>query len=604
MPRSAVRFSLLFAGLCAMASSPSRAASVELVTRLPPDQVVGANLAQGAELGALRHAGSSVSANGDFIVTRKHLSGPFGRYSPVIRGLLYDRTGTGLGAGSSSSTAFFPHISADGRYVAYDYFFNSITPFPFFGSSILDRTTGSLAQVAGGGGIPGYVMSVGGRFGVYTGNGGILTQSDRLVGVFFGGRTISPGSGDVQTPDGRIVAFSSLESGLDAGAVDSNGASDVFVWDQASGGLTLLSRRAGSTEAGNRASSNPLIAADGRIVLFRSEAGDLVTGQVDTATRQLFLLDRAAGVTRLVSHVSALPQNPVGAPVDDAVLSANGRLAAWVSSASDAVAGQLGPAVSQVFLSDLTTGETLLVSRSAASPTVGANGASTYPNLSGDGRYVSYESTATDLVPGQIDTAGTPDIFLFDRVTGTTVLASRSAGTEATAANGASTRPEISLDGDTVVWNSLASDLAPGDLNGALDVYAFRQDLETSPGRFFTLPPCRLLDTREPLQGPAMASGDVVVRWPNGRCPIPWTARALSVNVTAVPSNDGYVVLFPGDLTTPPGNSTLNFRGGRVQANNAVVGLSRDGEATFTTHAAVVGGGTVHLVIDVNGYFE
>lgn len=131
-------------------------------------------------------------------------------------------------------------------------------------------------------------------------------------------------------------------------------------------------------------------------------------------------------------------------------------------------------------------------------------------------------------------------------------------------------------------------------------------------GQLYTVTPCRLVDTRGAngsLGGPALSSGaqrvfPVVAL---SGCGIPGTAKVLSVNVAAVSATgDGYVSLFPGDAPFP-GTSTVNFNAvtGPTISNNAQIVLSRDGAGTITALAVVSGSpGQVHLVIDVNGYYQ
>jgi hypothetical protein len=125
---------------------------------------------------------------------------------------------------------------------------------------------------------------------------------------------------------------------------------------------------------------------------------------------------------------------------------------------------------------------------------------------------------------------------------------------------------------------------------------------------FYTVTPCRLLDTRNPtgpLGGPVLSSGQVR-NFPlqGASCQIPATAKAVSVNATTVvPSANGFLVAYPGDAAAP-GTSSLNFDAGGVRANNAVLGLSRDGDGSCNVLAVVGGGGQVHFILDVNGYFQ
>lgn len=124
-------------------------------------------------------------------------------------------------------------------------------------------------------------------------------------------------------------------------------------------------------------------------------------------------------------------------------------------------------------------------------------------------------------------------------------------------------------------------------------------------GRFFTLLPCRLLDTREPagpFGGPALQSGEERRFDLTNRCGIPATARSLSVNLTAVsPTAPGSLNLYAGDVTTPP-THLLGFAAGQTRANNAMVMVSVDG--LIAVRAQLAEAGSVGVVVDVNGYWD
>jgi hypothetical protein len=115
---------------------------------------------------------------------------------------------------------------------------------------------------------------------------------------------------------------------------------------------------------------------------------------------------------------------------------------------------------------------------------------------------------------------------------------------------------------------------------------------------FYTLPPCRLVDTRQ--SGAPLSQGSPGVYTLAGSCGIPSTARVLSVNVTAVqPTASGNLTLYPSD-TAPPASSTINFQAGVNRANSAMIGLSETGSLSVRASTP----GTVHLILDVNGYYE
>ncbi len=121
---------------------------------------------------------------------------------------------------------------------------------------------------------------------------------------------------------------------------------------------------------------------------------------------------------------------------------------------------------------------------------------------------------------------------------------------------------------------------------------------------FYTVSPCRLIDTRDsngPFGGPALAGGATRVVAMAGRCGISTVAVAVSANVTVVgPTADGHLTIYPTGSPLPLA-STINYRAGQVRANNALIATGAGGAMS------VFGGqssGTVHFVVDVNGYFD
>ena len=129
-------------------------------------------------------------------------------------------------------------------------------------------------------------------------------------------------------------------------------------------------------------------------------------------------------------------------------------------------------------------------------------------------------------------------------------------------------------------------------------------DTCTPPLSFFTVTPCRLVDTREPAGpdgGPALSPGVPRTFVAAGRCGIPATAKALSLNVTVPAASDpGHVTLYPAE-TPPAATSVINYRTGQTRANSAILPL---GAGVNLTAECAQPGGTVHLILDVTGYFE
>lgn len=120
---------------------------------------------------------------------------------------------------------------------------------------------------------------------------------------------------------------------------------------------------------------------------------------------------------------------------------------------------------------------------------------------------------------------------------------------------------------------------------------------------FQPLSPCRVLDTRNPPGFP-LTSGWTDFVLLAGQCGVPWSAKAVSVNITAVnPTGSGEMVFWPANLPRPIA-SAISFQAGQNRANNAILGLATDGLGDLAVTPFVAGSGTVHLVVDVNGYFQ
>lgn len=156
--------------------------------------------------------------------------------------------------------------------------------------------------------------------------------------------------------------------------------------------------------------------------------------------------------------------------------------------------------------------------------------------------------------------------------------------------------------GATTAVSTFDYDGVPRPQGAAPDMGAFERTTP-APLAFYTATPCRLVDTRHPaLGGPApLAAGEDVAFTLAGRCGIPTSARALSLNVTVTaPTWPGHLRLYPADRARPV-SSTINFAVGQTRANNAVTPLDTAGRLRVYVGMAQ---GTTHLVLDTTGYFE
>lgn len=339
-----------------------------------------------------------------------------------------ERISVARSGAQGNGLSFRPTITADGNLVAFESEASNLVPGDANGVPdvfLRDRTTGSTFRVS---------VGQGGA----QGNGGSHWP--------------------VPSRGGRFVAFASDASNLVLN--DTNGTSDIFVRDRVAGTTKRMSIRTGGAQA-NGYSFDPTISEDGRFVAFYSLASNLVAGD-SNGTGDVFVHDRLTGTTERVSIDSRGSQgNSISFRPS---LSANGRLVAFFSFASNLVSGDTNGA-QDVFVRDRQAGTTERVS--VTSGGTQGNGDSDSPKLSADGRFVAFRSSATNLMPG--DTNGVDDVFVRDRQTGTTERVSvRSNGGQA---NGDSTFMVISSGGRFVAFQSAASNLVLGDTNGGWDVF-------------------------------------------------------------------------------------------------------------------------------------
>src|SRR5262249_12912374 len=162
----------------------------------------------------------------------------------------------------------------------------------------------------------------------------------------------------------------------------------------------------------------------------------------------------AAGAIELISRADPIPDTYGNGIVSS--LSADGRWVAFQSSAPNLIPGQVeGNSFYDLFLRDRLTGAVTLVSHAAGSATatspIASDGAWLGARLSADGRYPAFASVGNRLVPGVTDANGAEDVFLYDRVTGTTTLISHASGDPSTTADGVSSGVRISADGNWIV---------------------------------------------------------------------------------------------------------------------------------------------------------
>lgn len=313
--------------------------------------------------------------------------------------------------------------------------------------------------------------------------------------------------------DGSVIAYGSTATNL-AGE-DTNGEWDVFVTDLRTRETSRVSVASDGTQA-NSFSLTPTLSADGRYVGYNSGATNLVAGDTNAQTDS-FVYDRQTGTTTRVS-VAADGEQSDGISFAPS-FNADGRYAVFNSDATNLVAGDTNE-TSDVFVHDRQTGTTERVSVGSAGEQ--GDSGSREGSISGDGRFITFHSDATNLVAG--DTNGDTDVFVHDRQTGTTervpapragearepvisadgrvvVFSNRlgwaagqlfaydrqtgtteqvSVAVSGGDANDSAYAPALSADGRTVAFYSFASNLAPGPDQWKADVYVRDLDADTT----------------------------------------------------------------------------------------------------------------------------
>lgn len=211
----------------------------------------------------------------------------------------------------------------------------------------------------------------------------------------------------------------------------------------------------------NGTSGYPKISEDGRFVAFGSAASNLVDDDTN-GTSDIFVHDRQTGVTERVSVAS--DGTEANRSSQAASMSADGRYVTFYSSASNLVPDDTNN-TEDVFIHDRQTGITELVSY--ASDGTQGNAASLSSSVSDDGRYVAFASRATNLV--STSTTNDSEIYVRDRVAGTTRMVS--VASDGTLPNGSSWNPRLSGNGGYVAFSSMASNLVADDTNDFIDVF-------------------------------------------------------------------------------------------------------------------------------------
>lgn len=404
------------------------------------------------------------------------------------------RVSTGATGAQADGQSHQPVFSPDGTKVAFESYADNLVPGDTNGQPdifVKDLTTGAITLVS-------------------TGANGVQGDSWSYQPVF--------------SPDGTKLAFSSASDDLVPG--DTNHAYDVFVKDLTTGAITRVSTSGSGAQADGFQSTNPIFSPDGTKVAFYSDADNLVPGDTDHmrdifvkdlttgaitlvaaspynggdgsggdqngftfapsfspdgtkivfgsttgggAINDIYIKDLATGATTLVSDSVIGVHGNTGGSYDP-VFSPDGTKVAFYTFADNLVPDSSNIGIGNIVIKDLTTGVVTLVSANASGAPQNA-GEAQKPVFSPDGTKVAFYSFADNLVPG----INGYEVYVKDLITGAiTVVSTNASGTQA---NGYSQLPGFSADGTKLVFESSASNLVPGDSNGTSDIFVKDIDL-------------------------------------------------------------------------------------------------------------------------------
>jgi Tol biopolymer transport system component len=358
------------------------------------------------------------------------------------------------------------------------------------------------------------------------------------TGVEGNGQSFSASISD----DGRWIAFESQSTNLVVG--DNNGFADVFLHDRQSGITKLISISLSGVPA-NGLSNRPAISGDGNCISFLSEASDLISGDTNQLT-DAFVYDATTLTIERISVTSNGMQSSGVTPQSRSALSYDGRFVVFESGASNLVLNDTN-GFSDIFLRDRLNGTTERVSLNNFN--IQANGQSTEAAISADGRIIAFASSATNLIPADANGAWN-DVFVFDRLTSVVSCESvSSSGNQGLF--GHSGLPSLSADGATIAYQSGAQ-LVPADENATLDIYVRdRPPGITSRISVSSLGDPGIYDSRRP----SVSSDGTFIAF-----------ESLASNL--VPGNVGYDVFIHDRLTCAP--TSFSFTRGLLLAGNLV----------------------------------
>jgi uncharacterized repeat protein (TIGR01451 family) len=345
----------------------------------------------------------------------------------------------GSGGEPADERSFHPAVSADGRYTSFTSYASNLVPNDTNGNDI------------GSSGLDVFVYDW-------------QTNQLQRVSLTWDGRQIEGNTVGFISGDGRSIVFASNGSNIARNDIPAGGHEAIYIRDLVTGNVERISRAANG-DFPNGYVVAPEANHDGRFIVYLSEASNLAPGSSAPTFRDVLLYDRQTQQTRVVSR-------PPGDGLSNgrsgpARITPDGRYIVFRSEASNLVPGDTN-GKADIFVFDRTTGSIELVNRSYTGAL--ANADSRDPSICGNGRYVSFVSDATNLVPQPNN--GHRQVYIRDREANNTFLITMNANGEL--GNGRGHRAEIARDCLSVAFASEASNLVPGDTNNVRDLFVGR----------------------------------------------------------------------------------------------------------------------------------
>ncbi len=498
-------------------------------------------------------------------------------------------------------------ISDDARYVAFHSYANNLVPTMDQNNSadvfIHDRVTHSNTLVSlnaqgaasSGGSYQAQISADGSRVG-FLGDGSDLTTNVATLQQIYV-RTLASGVNQLVSvstngaggnnysytfslsTNGAKVAYHSLANNLVAGVADTNTSSDVFFRDLTTGTNQLVSINSAGTASGNSYSDRPVISADGRYVVFGSYASNLSPS--DSNTRyDIYRRDVVNGTNALVSaNTGGTAGN--GTCEYPYAVSADGRYVTFQSSSTDLAAGT--PSFTrQTFQRDMTAGTTVIVSKNNSG--VAANGYTYLYGASRDGRYVLFDTYASNVTTN--DNNFTSDVFVRDVLSNTTYTVSVNR-TNTGPGDNYSVGSAISPDGRYVTFISRATDLVAAS-SPAFTYELYQRDLVSATTTLLTT---RLGDTNganDGINDSAVSSNGVAV------------FSSYATDLAPLDANGGSLDAFaraPGDTNATLLSFALGVTGSSYSSQNVMNGAGT--KVAFASYAANLVAGDTNFDQDI-----